>query len=359
MKKQILTIAFSLVAMAIFAAAPVVTGPLNNQVYAQANNGNLTVTYDLAADNNCTVSMLVSDDGGATFNIIPTKFAPGSAIGAGITPGPGKQIIWYPGQESYTVVPHSNYVVKVCADDGNTAPEIPGFVFVQGGTFDNGVSNVTVDDFYMGVYEVTQVEYNAAMGLTLSTPGKPASSVSWFNAIEYCNRQSILDNLTPYYAYGSYGTDPTTWPIGWDLADANQYNITMNPTANGYRLPTEMEWMYAAKGGNLTPSTGYNTWSGTNLESNLINYAHYIANNTPGGLKDIDTLAPNELGLYDMSGNVNEWVWDESAPGSGLRVRRGGAFSSQASNCTVSFQGIKAPTFANNLHGLRVVRSTD
>ncbi|MCB5270257.1 MAG: formylglycine-generating enzyme family protein [Candidatus Cloacimonetes bacterium] len=355
MKKHILIIAFSLLALALFAAAPVVTGPgsYGAQVDAQPNLGYLSVSYDFTADNDCFISMEVSSDGGLTFDIIPTALT--GDIGAGIVPGLGKQILWYPGSESYTVVPHSNYVVKVIADDGNTAPVIPGFVFVQGGTFDQG----TVSDFYMDKFETTQVKYNAAMGLSLSTPSKPASNVSWFNAIEYCNRQSYLDNLTPYYSYDSHGTDTTTWPAGWDLTDANQYKINGNSAANGYRLPTEMEWMYAAKGGHLTPGTGYNTWSGTNLEGNLVDYAQYIANNTPGGSKNVGGKLPNELGIFDMSGNVNEWVWDESAPGSGNRVRRGGAFSSPATNCAVSFRGIKNPTFGNNLYGLRVVRSAD
>jgi len=79
--------------------------------------------------------------------------------------------------------------------------------------------------------------------------------VSWFTAIGYCKRRSIQKGLTPCYSYGSYDTNLDEWPSGWNTANENHTNVSCNWDADGYRLPTEMAWMYAAKGGN--GSQGY------------------------------------------------------------------------------------------------------
>lgn len=380
MKKHILIIAFSLLALALFAAAPVVTGNFNGNdvtlVYALPQMGHLQVNYNLVADNACFVSMLVSSDGGLTFDIIPTALT--GDIEAGIVPGPGKQILWYPGSESYTVAPHSNYVVKVIADDGN-APPVTSLIFVEGGTFDNGISNITISDFYIDKHEVTQKGYRDVMGSWDSNPtgsqsgtygigdDYPAYNVSWFNAIEYCNRRSMQESLTPVYSYDTYGTNPAIWPVGWNT-NANHGNISSNWNVNGYRLLTEMEWMYAARGGTLTHSY---TYSGTSTESNLVNYAWYTANNTPDGTKEVGNKLPNELGLYDMGGNVWEWVWDRHATAyptgpqtdprgvtSGTeRVRRGGAYGNTAAHSTVAFRNKNTPEKIWQDMGFRVGRS--
>lgn len=388
MKKQLLTIALGLVVLAIFAAAPVVTGDYNGTdvplVYVKVNLGSLDVHYNLAADNACTVTMEVSEDGGATYTIFPTKFSLDSDIGAVIDTGTGKKITWYPGQESYTVTPHAGYVVKVCADDGNDPSPIPGFVLVQGGTFNNGTSNVTISkDFYVDKFEVTQKGYADVMGSWDPNPpgsntglygigdDNPVYNVTWFNAIEYCNRRSIQKGLTPVYSYDTNGTDPTDWPTGWNT-NANHINFTSNWNANGYRLLTEMEWMYAAKGGHITPGTGYNTYSGTNTESNLGDYAWYTINNIPEGTKEVGGKLANQLGIFDMSGNVWEWVWDRYASSyptgaqtdphgatSGTeRVRRGGAYPNAEAHITVAKRNKNTPDKIWQDMGFRVGRST-
>lgn len=249
---------------------------------------------------------------------------------------------------------------------GTTPPPPANFVFVQGGTFHNGTSNVTLSSFYIDKYEVTQASYQAVMGTNPSyhgsNPNRPVELVSWFNAIEYCNRRSIQEGLTPCYSYLTYGTNPDDWPYDWNWYTNNHTNVSCNWSANGYRLPTEMEWMFAAKGGNQ--SQGY-TYSG----SNDINAVAWYRNNSSDGTKNVGTKDPNELGTFDMSGNVWEWCWDiwgpypsgnqsnPTGPASGSgRVERGGSWGSSADYCTVSSRHFNDATYTNYRIGFRVVR---
>ncbi|MFA5509661.1 MAG: SUMF1/EgtB/PvdO family nonheme iron enzyme [Candidatus Cloacimonadaceae bacterium] len=242
-----------------------------------------------------------------------------------------------------------------------------GFVYVPGGTFHNGTSNVTVSSFYIGKYELTQAEYEAVMG---SNPASgygvganyPVYYVSWFKAIEYCNRRSIMEGLTPCYSYDNHGSNPNNWPSGWNSSSSNHSYVSCDWIANGYRLPTEMEWMYAAKGGNQ--SQGY-TYSG----SNTIGDVAWYRGNSGSTTHVVGTKAPNELGIYDMSGNVWEWCWDiyNSYPGddqtdphgatSGSdRVRRGGGWGSYADYCTVSARSYDVAPYSGDSVGFRIFR---
>ncbi|MFA7543968.1 MAG: SUMF1/EgtB/PvdO family nonheme iron enzyme [Candidatus Cloacimonadaceae bacterium] len=222
-------------------------------------------------------------------------------------------------------------------------------IYVSGGTFHNGTSNVTLSSFYISKYETTQAEYQAVMG---TNPARyygvgdnyPVYYVSWFNAIEYCNRCSMQEGLNPCYSYGSYGSNPDNWPSDWHTSNSNHTNVSCNWTANGYRLPTEMEWMYAAKGGNQ--SQGY-TYSG----SNDINAVAWYSSNSGSTTHTVGTMLPNELGIYDMSGNVWELCWDilgsypsgaqtdpHGASSGSPRVRRGGSWYNSVNSCAVSYR---------------------
>jgi formylglycine-generating enzyme len=372
MKQLTLTLILIVMAVYAFAAAPVVSN-----VVATPSAGQVTITYNLAADAECTVSLLVSANDGLSYDYIPSGIS--GAVGNSVSAGTGKSIIWYPSADGMAV--GTTYKVKVIARD-NPSPTAPdNFILVEGGTFSRQDNNgtypvpevmVTLSSFYIDKYEVTQAEYQAVMGTNPSSfagnPSSPVEQVSWFKAIEYCNRRSMQEGLSPCYSYGTFGTNPNNWPSGWNTLAANHTNVSCNWTANGYRLPTEMEWMFAAKGGNQ--SQGY-TYSGS---STLGNVAWYSTNNTnegyPTGTKPVGLKLANELGTFDMSGNVSEWCWDiygstypsgsqtnpTGASSGSNRVNRGGGWNNKGAGCMVSVRSQSGATTIGTNSGFRVVR---
>lgn len=230
--------------------------------------------------------------------------------------------------------------------------------FVEGGTFDNGSSEIQLSSFYMDTHEVIQGEYFDVMGadpdyVEISKDLYPVYYVSWFDAIEYCNKRSLLDHLSPCYSYLNLGVNPTNWTSGWNSSGANHTNISCNWQANGYRLPTEMEWMFAARGGNLSQEYQY---SG----SDSVYVVAWYAGNSGYSVHRVGTKTANELGIYDLSGNLWEWCWDIFAPypagnqsnphgsaSGNMRVLRGGAWNSDAALCRIEERNKELP--AQNL----------
>ncbi|GHU25938.1 hypothetical protein FACS1894164_16280 [Spirochaetia bacterium] len=232
-----------------------------------------------------------------------------------------------------------------------------GFVLVESGTFQMGsttgdndekpVHTVTISkSFYMSKYEVTQKEYVDVMGTNPSNwkgDNLPVEQVTWYEAIEYCNRRSVKEGLTP--AYRGSGT-----------------SITCNFQANGYRLPTEAEWEYAAKGGNKDFLV-YEYAGSNNVDS-----VGWYDGNSGRRMHPVGTKQANSLGLYDMSGNVWEWCWDwygnyssasqtdptGAASGTG-RVGRGGSWSSNGQNLRSAYRSNYTPTLRYGDNGFRVV----
>jgi formylglycine-generating enzyme len=235
---------------------------------------------------------------------------------------------------------------------------IPAMVRVEGGTFQMGTANggddderpvhtVTVKSFYMGKYEVTQKEWQEVMRNNPSNfkgDNLPVENVSYYNAIEYCNKLSQREGLTP--AYSGSGD-----------------NITCDWNANGYRLPTEAEWEYAAKGGNGSP--GNYTYSG----SNTIGDVAWYVDNSGGRTQPVGTKAANSLGIHDMSGNVWEWCWDwyggyssgsqndpRGASSGTSRVVRGGGWGYSAGALCSALRSYDYPSCRYGYLGFRLAR---
>ena len=178
---------------------------------------------------------------------------------------------------------------------------------------------VTVSSFRMSRYPITQKEYQEIMGTNPSSfkgDNFPVEEVSWFDAIEYCNRRSQKEGLTP--AYTITGRTPAT---GYPITAAT---ITWNRNANGYRLPTEAEWEYACKAGTITVfNTGNkitheqaNFGKGAERLAALLGKVAVIVHGIDIDIEFNNPTTPvgsypaNAYGLYDMHGNVSEWCWD-------------------------------------------------
>jgi formylglycine-generating enzyme required for sulfatase activity len=202
---------------------------------------------------------------------------------------------------------------------------------------------VTMKPFFIGKHEVTQLEYREVMGTNPSYfkgPNLPVESVSWFDAIEYCNRLSLKNGLTP--AYTITGT-------------INNRVIHWDRDANGYRLPTEEEWEYACRAGTTTP---FNT--GGTINRNMANYFGR-------GTVNVGNYAPNAWGLHDMHGNVAEWCWDRYQGGNVSpenymdnmehRVLRGGSWLTTTMRMRSAFRDHTSPTQKSQGIGFRVARN--
>ena len=181
-----------------------------------------------------------------------------------------------------------------------------GIYLMQGKSFesmarkdDDAPFAALVQDFMIADIEVTEELYHFVMGGTFLEEDArlPADKVRWYNAVVFCNRLSLLCGYTPCYRYDvpekphAYLTDKII------LCDYN---------ADGFRLPSSAEWEYAARGG--SESAGY-----TYIGGNDANAVAWHNGNSQGKLHDVATKAPNELGLYDMAGNVSEWTNDMRA----------------------------------------------
>ena len=251
-----------------------------------------------------------------------------------------------------------------------TALEMNRMVRVEGGTYKMGSKDsdktadndeqreheVTIKTFEISKFEITVWEWKQyTKANKLSMPAKPdwgwqdnypINGITWEEAIAYCNWLSKKEKLQPVYS-------------------KQGPNYVCNFKANGYRLPTEAEWEFAAKGG--VKSKGYK-FSGGN-EANEVAWHKAISKNSP---HTVGTKLPNELGIYDMSGNVWEWCWDwynkdyykiekgdnPKGPEMGeRRTVRGGSWDSQVNYLRPANRISTPQNKTHEFYGFRVART--
>ncbi|MBR4464753.1 MAG: SUMF1/EgtB/PvdO family nonheme iron enzyme [Treponema sp.] len=195
--------------------------------------------------------------------------------------------------------------------------------------------------FKMMTTEVTQKLYQWVMGENPSNfkgQNTPVECVSWYDAIYFCNKLSVKMNLKPVYSVDGI-TDVSKWNYKPHNGDLIREDITQNLKADGFRLPTLGEWETAAKGGKLDEVGWY--------YSNSEDRTHPVAQKKP-----------NSYGLYDMQGNVWEWVWDSDYRNNNYRYYCGGSWYDYAYRCEVSSKNSRNAKDLKNYIGFRIGRNT-
>jgi formylglycine-generating enzyme required for sulfatase activity len=371
-------------AMPGWAANPVVS---NLKAVQRDGTKLVDITYDVAADTpTVEVRLQISGDGGATFTV--PAFSVTGVVGFGVRTGAGKALTWDAGADwNRQYSPQLRF--KVVADDLSGFASIPAGSFSMGdssgggGLQDAPVHTVTVSAFYMGKTEVTKGEWDEVRAWAVThgymdlsagegkAANHPVQTVSWWDAIKWCNARSEKEGLAPCYAEGGS-------PMRYGITVP-----TVNWAAKGYRLPTEAEWEKAARGG---LSGKWLPWGDTISHSQgnynaSIEYAYdvsptrgYHPSYAVGAepyTSPVGSFAANAYGLKDMVGNVTEWCWDwygTYAPGAQIdprgaasgayRVNRGGSWYYSAYYCRAAFRNYYDPDNHYNGLGFRVVRSS-
>ena len=230
--------------------------------------------------------------------------------------------------------------------------------------YGSGSTTVKLSPYSIGAWEVLQDVYQEVMGNNPSsvTNGSnlPVNNVSWYAAIAFCNKLSVLQGLYPCYEIRGY-TD-SSWKDFTYSSVPTSNNSTWNEAVyhfdrNGYHLPTEWQWEFAARGGSPSSSSSAE-WNYTYSGSNRIDdVAWYYDSNWNRITHEVGKKMPNALGLYDMSGNVREWCDSKWSSSSSNRVYRGGSYNYDGLNCTVSYRSDIYPNYRDSDLGFRVARS--
>lgn len=281
-----------------------------------------------------------------------------------IAEGFGLGVEWNGDTQKITITTHSENGAEVVSD----------MMLIEGGTFTMGSPSdeperyndevqhtVTVGSFYMAPTEVSQAEYTAVTGENPSenqSDELPVESITWYDAIEYCNALSEAEGLTPCYTIS--GTTVT-----WDRS------------ANGYRLPTEAEWEYACR---ANTETSFSFGNYVN-DSDANCYNAYGYNNDASGswvngylehTVSVNEYNANAYGLYNMHGNAAEWVWDwygdyrteestdPTGPESGnYKIARGGGWNDMPKHIRSAYRMAHPADVPLYSIGMRLVRNAD
>jgi len=359
------------------------------EVPSGAQNGKLHVVVDGRISNGIDYTIVLNTTPQIT-NIIPATAAPGQEVsikGKNFGSSKGNSRVLFGTTEVVTYLEWTDtqigvkvpatgssgevkVVVEVNSVKSNEIPftilaqaqPIVDMVEIPAGTFMMGCGDETMDcfpkhqvtltkNFYVSKYEISQKQYKKVMNLSnpsrIVDDNNPVERVTWLQAIDFCNRLSKLEGYEEVYT-------------------VNGTTVTMNKNANGYRLLTEAEWEYAArarcngKNGNIGGAEA------------LISQIAWTSTDGVDKPQHIGQKQPNDFGLYDMQGNVGEWVWDyfdfydENAtpltdpigPDDGIdRVSRGGSYQDGPDNCAVYSRSSGSPQVSFFYVGFRIARN--
>jgi formylglycine-generating enzyme required for sulfatase activity len=272
------------------------------------------------------------------------------------------------------------------------SPHIGTLIHVPAGTFqrDNQPENLSsVSAFHLSQHEITRAQWVTVTGWADPSDvdhsggaGDPVQMVNWYDAIAFCNKLSLLEGLTPVYHVSGVDFATLTYLQIPEYDNATWNAATVNWAADGYRLPTESEWMWAAMGADVANPGAVNTTgrltafagsTGTNAIGDYAVFGYFTSDagrTLTQRTNPVGSKLENELSLFDLSGNLWEWTWDLGGPyPSGTltdyhgfstgtsRIRRGGSWGADAISCSAGNRAIYYPQDRNEQMGFRVVRN--